>query len=100
MGGEEEMRALAGLALDPDAPAVGLDQMAGDGQPQPRPPVRPGPGFLRPVEPIEDIGQILRGDPHPGVADAHLHLIPEGLGLDGDPAAGRRVAEGIGEQVH
>ena len=53
-----ELRALAGLAPDPDLAAVGLDQMFHDREPEPGPPHRAGVGLISTVEPLEDPGLI------------------------------------------
>jgi hypothetical protein len=51
-------------ALGPDAPAVGLDDVLGDGQPQPGPPA--GAGAVGFVETLEDARQVVGWDAHAG----------------------------------
>jgi transposase-like protein len=66
--GERERRALAHLALDPDPPAVQLDELPTQGQPQPR-----ALHLLRRrshlLELLEHLLLIFRSDADPGVAD-------------------------------
>ena len=95
---EPERRAGAGRALGRDRPAVGLDEAAGDRQPQ------PGPariGRLR--EPVEDVGQEGRVDPGAGVGDRDLDAPRLAAALDraadGDRPAGRRVADRVRDEV-
>jgi hypothetical protein len=73
--GEVERAAFAGLAFDPDAAAVGLDDVFDDGQTQARAPKAFGvAGFVGTVESFEDAGQMLRRDAGAVVGHADFHL--------------------------
>src|SRR5215472_3718595 len=65
--GEEERRALVGLALDPDPAAVRLDDLAADGQAGARPLVLLS--GVEASEELENLGVELRVDADPVVAD-------------------------------
>ena len=55
----------ADAALHADRPAVRFDDMFRDGETQARPPKLPRPPLVDAVEPLEDPGEMLRGDPRP-----------------------------------
>lgn len=56
-------------------------------------------GGVPAVEAFEDVRQVLGRDPLPGVGDAERDPGRALSGLEGDPAPGRGVAQGVGEQV-
>ena len=55
---------------------------------------------LAPVEPLEDMGQLVRGDTRAGIGDADLDapVGPE-FRLDDDHASLRRVAQDVGKEI-
>ena len=97
--GEDERRADTDPALGPDAAAVGLDDLFGDGQAQPRPAAGPGPRFVGPVEALEDVGQTLRGDAFAGVGHRHLHLASHTFSPDGNRPTSGCVSQRIAEEI-
>ena len=73
----------------------------GDGQPQSRATGRPAARSIGPVEPLEHVGKVLRGDPFSFVADGDAHLaIGRGRHRDSDPATCRGVPDRVVEQDH
>src|SRR5215217_3942637 len=68
---EGERRAFARRALRPYLAAMGLGDLAGDGQPQAC--AARGAGGIGPVEALEDEGQLLLGDPYPSIRDRQRH---------------------------
>ena len=76
-----ELRAVARLALNVNAAAVGLHDLARGGQPQA---VATGPSR---VEGAENLGQDLRRHADAGVDEAEENLPVAGFGLDGEFAA-------------
>ncbi len=79
--------------------AVGLDDGAGDGQTQTRPLALPGALVVDPVETLEQPGDALRRDGGARVAHRQARLLVRLLDVNLHHAAGRRVAQGIGEQI-
>ena len=65
-----EGRALAQGRLDPDAAAVHLDDLLGDGEPEAGAALGLGVGVVDLVELLEDAGQLICGDARAGVGDA------------------------------
>src|SRR5690606_3108163 len=98
---EDEGRAAAELALDGDAPAVGLDDALGDGQPKPEADVA---RLLRAPEAIEDVRERVRRDAGPLVLHREADAAPRARGRDHDAPAGRgelqRVADEVREHLH
>src|SRR5215467_8465000 len=91
---ERERRPRSHLALHPDPAPVQLDELPGEGQPE------PGAFYLlvrRPYLPelLEDRLLVLRGDTHPRVPDRHLHRPVPRHGSDLDPAPFRREFDRI-----
>src|SRR5262245_26362931 len=71
---EAEHAALYERALDPDAPAVRLDDALGDREPEPR---AEAPRVLRRLpERVEHMGQVFRSNPGSGVAHLEDDLSP------------------------
>jgi hypothetical protein len=64
------------LRIDPDAPAVGFDQVLGNGQPNATAARDARPRAIRPVEAVEHVRQVLGGDADAGILHARpaLHL--------------------------
>src|SRR5438445_5052488 len=93
---EEERAALPRLALRPDLPFVRLHDPLGDGEPQ----TCALPGGLPPLpEALEDVRELLRGDPGPGVGHQEPGFAIAKLGPDGDRAAFRGELDRIPDQV-
>ena len=57
-------------AVSPNPPAVGRDDLFGNGQAKASPALSPGPGLVRSVEAVEDLAQVLARNPQALVADA------------------------------
>ena len=66
--GHRDLRPLSQLALHLDRTLVRLGDGAADGQAQPVSPGPPAAGGIDPVEPVEDEGEMFRGDADPGIA--------------------------------
>src|SRR5438128_5920289 len=81
---EEERAALSSSALRPDLPPMRLHDPLGDGEPQTG--AQPG-GLPRLPEALEDMRDLIRSDPGPGVGDREPDLAIGKLGPDGDRAA-------------
>src|SRR5262249_9025372 len=95
---EREGRALSQLALDPDATAVELDELARQRQPESRSLdllVR-GADLL---ELLEHPLLILGRDPHAGIDHGDLDGAVGDGGADVDPAALRRELQRVGQQI-
>src|SRR6266496_415664 len=97
--GEVELRPGAGLGLDPDPPAVTLDDLLADGE------ADAGAGVLgasvQPLEDDEDPVQILRVDADPVVAHLEAPLLAMGDGGDVDRRrlAGPAELDGVSNEV-
>lgn len=72
--GEKERGAEADRAVDPDAPAVTLDEMAGDGETEPAP-RSTGARLIDLVEPLKNALLVLGRDASPRIGDAEEHPI-------------------------
>src|SRR5207237_3015421 len=70
---EPERRALAERALEPDPPAVRLDDLAAQRQPEPRPADLARVGRVHTEELLEDTRLLVGGDTEPLVLDRHEH---------------------------
>ena len=93
-----EARAAGGHILDADLPAVGFDQRAGDGQPQPRRAVVDA-RLVAAIEALEDVGQIGRRDAGAVIGYRQDDARPgHGRGQLNVTAVGR-VAQRIADQV-
>ena len=86
-----------------------LNDVSGNGQPQPRPPLALSPVVRTLVKPIKDPFHLLCRDPRPGVRDPHLHpalltspISFHGCGhLDNSPLRGEfhRIAQKVVEHL-
>src|SRR2546427_11405573 len=94
---EREAAALADLALQVDAAAVRLHDVAHDGEPEAGRAELAAVGTLH--EALEDALALLGGDAGPAVGDGHEHRALCRSGLDPNATAARRVAERVGDQV-
>src|SRR5437763_9746225 len=94
--GEEERGALPDLAFRPDLPFVRVHDPLGDGEPQTGAQPR---GLPRLPEALEDMRELIRCDPGPGVGDREMDLAIGKLGPDRDRAAFRGELDRISDQV-
>src|SRR3989338_1704594 len=88
------------LRLHPDAALVGLDDALDQCQPQTGAADLLVDGVLRAVKFLEQLGQVLRSDAAAGVAHSRPYLLAVPGASDRDVAAGGRVFDGVGQQVH
>src|SRR5581483_5496560 len=95
-----EGRSLAELALQPDGPAVQLDEPLDEAQAEPGPFDPPRAVGADLAELLEDRRLILRRDPDPGVADGDLERAVVACGGDLDATPLGRELHGVGEEVH
>src|SRR5437870_581745 len=93
---EREPAPDADRAVEVDAPAVRLDDVAHDRQSEPR---RPADALVALDEAVEDAFLLIGRDPAAGVADRDDDGPVRRRGLDAHRAAGGRVAERVREQV-
>src|SRR5262249_1757482 len=92
---EGERGPLADVALDPDPPALQLDELLGQGQAEPRPLLLPGVVPADLAELLED-GRLVPGrDPDARVADGNRDDALGRRGGEADPAALRGELHGI-----
>src|SRR6266487_2810453 len=96
---ERERRALADRALDPDPPAVELDEPLRQGEPEAGPLARAFAGSSNLLKLLEDLSEILWGDADAAVADRHLDLAISSARAHGDRAAIRGELHGVRQQV-
>src|SRR5215207_4412166 len=90
-----ERAALGGPRFGPDPPTVGLDQDAADVQAE----AETGGLGVRPVEAIEEMGQVVGVDPGAGIVNRDYRLARSLFDADHDLAFLAAVLEGIAEQV-
>src|SRR5262245_18788273 len=96
--GEREEGALADLALDPDRPAVQLDELPAQGEPQPGA-LAPGRAGRHLAELLEHGVLILGRDTDARVGDRDLETAVRRDGPDLDPAALRRELDRVGQEI-
>src|SRR4051794_290019 len=94
-----EGRSLAELAGHRDAPAVGVHDGLGDGQPQPDTGDGVGEHRAAPEELVEDLGLLGLGDAATGVADADHRDVTVTSDASLDSAASGCVLDRVAEQV-
>ena len=82
-----------------DPAAMRFDEMAADRQPEAEPAVRPRERAVGLAEALEEVGQELRRDAFPGVADADLDLRVDALQPHLDAAAAGRELDRVRQQV-
>jgi hypothetical protein len=75
---EMELRTLAYFTLDPDAAAMSLDEMLGDGEAKAGAADFAGPRNIDPVEALKDAGLIHFGDADSRVRNRELDFFPVG----------------------
>src|SRR5215471_621253 len=95
---EDETAALPGLALDPDAAAVELDQPFREREPEPGAVALLEADF-RLLELLEDPLVVLGRDSRPGIRHGHEHLAVHPRRGDADVPARRRELHRVREQV-
>ncbi len=78
---------------------MGGHNAAGDGQPQSRPARGPTARRLAAIELLEAMRQIGRAEAGASVGDNEDDAFRRNVRADSDPAAGRRVAQGVTDQV-
>ena len=94
-----EGAAFSRRALDIDASAVGLDQLLHQREPEPQALRLDVPRFSRPIELLEDALLDLRSHADSGIADRRPRLAIVCPTAHRDATAGRRVADGISEEI-
>ena len=97
--GEMELRTLAHFALDPDAPTVSFDEMFGDRKPEAGAADLTGPRHIDAVEAFKDARLVHLGDADSLVGDGEGDLLLIGGSGYYNLAAGRRVLNGVVQQV-
>src|SRR5262245_45837370 len=95
---ERERRANPYLALDPDPPAMQLDELPAQGKAQ------PGAFLLRRADPhltkfLEDSLQVFRRDSDPRIADRHLDRSVNRRRANVNPPARRRELDRVRQQI-
>src|SRR5437899_654157 len=90
--------ALVQAALDPDAPAVHLDELLGDAQAEAGATELARDGRVDPAELGEYLGELVRRDADPGVRHAVAHAVAVARGADRDAAALGEL-EGVAGEV-
>src|SRR4030095_3132101 len=95
---ERERRSVTDLALHPQAAAVELDKLAGEGEAQTRA-LTLALGLPDLADLLEDRLLILGRDADAGVGDRHLDGAVRGYCPHGDPPALRGELHGVGEEV-
>src|SRR5262245_15550267 len=93
-----ERRALADLAVDGDAAAVELHELAHEGEPDPGPFVRPSFRPAHAMEALEDVRELVVRDPDARVPDREPDL-PVLLRERDRDATLERELEGVREEV-
>ncbi len=96
--GDGEGRPAAVDTLDADLAAVELHQLPDERKSDARPLVGSRPAPLDAVEPLEDVRQLLLGNPGPGVADGQFCRVAVPSERDRDLAFEGEL-EGVGEEV-
>ena len=101
--GEPEGRALAGSAVDADCAAHHLDQLFGDGEPEPGAAIAAGGGSVGLEERGEERRDLFRSDADAGIGDGEANrgaAVAEALeaGVEGDVAAVGEL-DGVGGKV-
>src|SRR5882724_1043951 len=97
--GEIKLRALADFAFHPDAAAVRLDEMFGDGEAESSAANFAGTGSVHAIETFENAGLVGLGDADAGVRDGEFDFGGAGRGAEHDLAAGRGILNRIVEEI-
>src|SRR5437660_5500755 len=96
---EMELRTLPHFALDPDAAAMRFDEMLGDGKAEAGTADFSRPCNINAVEALKDAGLVRSGNADSGVRNGESNLASVGGSGNHDLAAGRRVLNGVIQQV-
>src|SRR5687767_7757730 len=91
--------AFSGRALDLDASAMGLDELLHQRESEPQALGLDFPRFSRAIKLLEDALLDLRSHTDPGVVDRRPRLAIVCPTMHRDATAGRRVADGVGEEI-
>src|ERR1700736_1616177 len=94
-----ECRTMADRALNPDLPAMHLDDLLNDREAQAGPGYRLGGAAPHPAEALEDVADFVRRDAETGVGDADEGKSALRAGRERDSAAIRRVLDRVVDQV-
>src|SRR6266478_9851878 len=97
--GEIELRALADFALHPNAAAVGLDEMFGNGEAESGAANLAGTSNIHAIETFENARLIGLGNADAGVRDGEFDFGGAGRGAEHDLAAGRGILNRIVEEI-
>src|SRR5579863_3763994 len=90
---------VSGPAFGADRPTVGLDDLLDDRKPDSRASAFPGPRFLSPVEPLEDVRKVFRWYSLPAVGKTNAGAAPLDKGLDPGLAPFWRILQGVLDEV-
>src|SRR5581483_3816129 len=102
---EKESRSFVYLTFDANFASLRTGQMLDDRQAESGPAERPGPGFVDAVEPLEQAGQLLGGNPRPSVPHKEFDEAGGSAGAghgpraDGNRPGAGRVLDRVVEQV-
>ena len=94
-----EDASLSKLALDRDTPAVLLDDLLGDGEPETGVPPGIRPGGIDAIESFEQTRLMLRGDPNSRVGHANKGFVARGACRESDGSFGAIVGDSVAEKV-
>ncbi len=94
-----ELRALANRAFYPDAPAMRLHDMPGNGKSQARATRLAGPGRVDPIEALEDPLLFRLWDADAGVRHSDIDFVILSCGADGDVPSRRGVLHRVVQQI-
>jgi hypothetical protein len=98
LDGEDRPLLIAGT-LCADTPAVKLDQIFHEGEPDPEPAVRARRSRVRGAERLEELGQDVGGDPGAAVGYPEPRVCARALQAYLDMATGRRELDGVRDEV-
>ena len=87
------------FALNLNPALVVLDNVFDNGKPEAGAALVPAPGFVHPVKPVENLGQVFLVNADPGVPDPDFHPLAGLLGLYGHFGLFRAVLDGIVHNV-
>src|SRR6185437_3535586 len=91
-------RALSYLARDTDRPLMQPHQLTHHRQPDTRAFETTARAVLDPMETVEDLVELVFGDAHARIANAHHHMIAQLTHINGNGAV-MTIFKGIGNQV-
>src|ERR1700690_123897 len=97
--GEGELRAAADFAFDPEAAAVGFDDVLGNGETEPCAACFPGPRCIHAVKALEYSLLIGKRNADAGISDRDESFASAGGSGDGDASACHGVLDGVVEEI-